>query len=242
MDNFQNQALTSAYNNYFGEKTVEISQVIDKSTVTTGIIKSEKLCADGNIGTVNEFADLLRQMLNVIWGSDWGELNPDTSSGLNPNDVKLPSISYSTNLREVSEGESPKPRLSDVTNDKVGTFPTGDVSKVYRQKFDCIVEFNIRATTSSDCVSLAEKFEDTLILYSGFLKRRGVSEIYFLKEVPPKYSNYFSENIPSTCLYVYVRLEKVRLIKVSTLREIESRLDLIGKQSDNDSIVKTMRL
>lgn len=242
MDIFQNETLSNAYDNYFGEKKVEISHVIDKPKVTGGIIKSEKLCADGNIGTVNEFADLLRQMLNVIWGSNWGELKPDTSGGLDPNDVSLPSISYSTNLREVSEGESPKPKLSQLTTEKVSGILTGDAFKTYRQKFDCIIEFNIRSHTSSDCSSLAEDFEDAIILYSGFLKKRGVSEIYFLKEVPPGYSNYYSENIPSKCLYIYVRLEKVRNINVSALREIEAQLDLIGKPSDKDSIVKTMRL
>lgn len=242
MDNFQNIVLKKAYDDYFGEKKEEISQVIDKSKVSGGIIKSERLCADGNIGTVNEFANVLKQMLNVIWGSDWGDLRPDTSNGLNPNEITLPSISYSTNLREVSDGESVKPRLSELTIEDVNGFPTGQAYKVYRQRFDCIVEFNIRTRTSSDCSELAEKFEDAIILHSGFLKKRGVSEIYFLKEVPPRYSNYFTENIPTKTLYMYVRLEKVKSVSVRTLEEINARLELIGKPSDQDSIAKTIRL
>lgn len=228
-----NSILESAYGDYFGEKAPEISHVISKPSESVGIIKNEKLCAEGNISTVNKFGDTLRKLLNVIWGTDWGVIAPESASNEDKSKVTLPSISYSTNLREVSEGRSPKPTLEDVKQGEISGLPTGEAYKVYRQTFDTIVEFNIRAQTSKDVSELAERFEDAMILHAGFLKKMGVSEIFFLKEVPSRYSNFFVDYIPTKTLFFYVRLEKVRVVSVSTLKEIEVKLDEIRENSDD---------
>lgn len=237
MDYKDNKIFDEVYKEYFGEKSEEISQIFDKPNKSNGIIKNEKLCAEGNISTVNQFGDILRKLLNVIWGTDWGTLEPDSSGGLDHNKVEEPRITYSTNLREVGENKSPKPTLTDVNKDEIEGLPTGEAFKMYRQTFDCIVEFNIRSTTSKGCSELAEKFEDAMILHAGFLKKKGVSEIFFLKEVPARYSNFFIESIPTKCLYFYVRLEKVRVVSISTLKQIEAQLDLIGENSDEQGMV-----
>lgn len=227
-----NDALELAYEDYFGKKNVEISKEIDKPTKTLGSIKNEKLCADGNINSINRFGDELRMLLNTIWGSNWGDLSPESSGGVDHNNVAIPSIRYSTNLREVSEGRSPKPTLTDEIIDE----QTGEAVRVYRQTFDCIIEFNIRSSTSKGCSELAEKFEDAMIFHSGYLKKKGISEIFFLKEVPARYSTFFVENIPTKCYYYFVRVEKIKTVSLSTLKEIEAQLDLIGEHSDNSGI------
>lgn len=225
--------ISSAYEEYFGCSKV-------KSAVTDNIhlnkkpytIKSEKLRSNGNISTLDEFGELLSKMLNVIWGYNWGELSPEESSNIDSNNIKMPSIRYSTNLREISENKSPKPTLIDITNED-----DDNVYRTYSQLFDCIVEFNIRDTSSKSCNELANKFEDALIFHAGFLKKNGISEIYFLKEVPSQYSFSFIEKIPTKTLYYFVRLEKNKIESVNYLKKIESNLDLIiGKQSENDSI------
>jgi hypothetical protein len=228
----ENSKMEEAYNNYFGEKTTQISEVVSKPVESIGIIKNEKLSADGNISTMNGLGNTLRKLLNTIWGTNWGDLEPDTSDGLDPDNITLPKITYSTNLREISEGKSPKPTLTDVTREDIDGEPTGEFFKTYRQSFDCIIEFNVRAKTSLDCSELAEQFEDAIILHSGYLKKKGISEIFFLKEVPAKYSNFYSEKIPTKCLYFFVRLEKVRIVSVNSLKEIETQLGLIGENSD----------
>lgn len=238
---YNNIIMENAYADYFGEKTPEISLPISKPDENVGIIKNEKLCADGNISTVNKFGDTLRKLLNTIWGTDWGELSPESASNVDKQTVTLPSIRYSTNLREVANGRSPKPTLEDVRNGEVSGLPTGESYKVYRQQFDCIVEFNVRAHTSKDVSELAERFEDAIVLHAGFLKRMGISEIFFLKEVPARYSNFFIENVPAKTLYFYVRLEKIRIVSVSTLKEIEAKLDLIRENSDDNGMEFTIQ-
>lgn len=232
-----NNIFEEAYENYFGKKKdIEISNQIDKPLKQTGTIKEERLQACGSISTINEFGELLRKMLNSIWGSNWGDLSPDSSSGNDHDNVVIPSIRYSTNLREVSEGKSPKPTLMDIKSELINGINENEHYKIYRQSFDCIVEFNIRANTSKDCAELSERFEDAIILNTGYLKKKGVSEIFFLKEVPAKYSYYFVENIPTKCLYFFVRLEKSRVISISSLKEIEAKLKLIGENSDDDGM------
>ena len=236
-----NDIFESAYGDYFGEKTPEICNVISKQEETIGIIKNEKLCAEGNISTVDKFGETLRKLFNVIWGTGWGEIFPDSSTNEDKNNILLPRISYSTNLREVSEGRSPKPTLEDVRLGELSGTRTGEAYKVYRQTFDTIVEFNIRAHTSKEVSELAEKFEDAMVLHAGFLKKSGISEIFFLKEVPARYSNFFVETIPTKTLYFFVRLEKVRIVSVSTLNEIEMQLNAIGENSDDNGMEISIR-
>lgn len=231
-----NEYLNKAYNEYFGiEKKIEKNlPKLDKPPKAVGTIGRESLMACGVIPTVDSFCDELRKMLNVIWGSNWGELQPESAEGLGEGNIPMPSIRYSTNLREVTAGRSPKPTLMDIVPEVVNGQQTGHAYKVYRQQFDCIVEFNIRAENARDCSELREKFEDVLVFHSGYLKQLGVSEIFFLKEVPAKYSNFHIEGIPTKCIYVFVRLEKVRKVDISTLERIEAKLRDVREHSNND--------
>ena len=238
-----NEYLNQAYADYFGiEKNIKKNSIkLDKPPKAVGTIGKESLTANGNIPTVDSFCDELRKLLNVIWGSNWGELQPESAEGLGDGNIPMPSIRYSTNLREVTEGRNPKPTLTDIPAEVVNGVPTGHSYKVYRQQFDCIVEFNIRAENARDCSKLMEKFEDALILHAGYLKRAGLSEIFFLKEVPAKYSNFHIEGIPTKCIYVFVRLERVKSVDVSTLNKIEAKLRDVRENSNHDCMNLSMQ-
>lgn len=233
----------NAYNNYFGiEKNTKKNSInLDKPTKAVGTIGKESLTANGNIPTIDSFCDELRKLLNVIWGSNWGELQPECSEGLGTGNIQMPSIRYSTNLREIADGKNPKPTLTDVNVENIEGLRTGHAYKSYRQQFDCIVEFNIRAENARDCAKLMEKFEDALIFHAGHLKQSGVSELFFLKEVPAKYSNFHIEGIPTKCVYVFVRLERVKIIDVSILNRVEAELRDVRENSNHDCMNVSMQ-
>lgn len=222
-----NEDYGKAYAQYFNvPKTNDIvnTLITDKEDLSKPLGTRKRLTANGNVDDVDKLGDILRKLLNVAWGSNWGTISPDSSSGNNPEEIVLPQINYSTNLREISKGTSPKPTLTDTISEEVNGVKTGDSYRVYRQQFDCIIEFDFLCQTSQDCRSLMNNFEELIITYSGYLKEQGLSEIFFLKEVPAKYSLNFNEKIPMKCCYYYVKLERNRQIKISKINEIEMKL------------------
>lgn len=226
-----NQDLEQAFNNYFGKnnsvKTIDIEKMPEKSSRT-------RMSAKGNVDNIDVLGDILRKLLNTAWGSEWGIISPETARGEDPENVILPQINLAINLREISDGFNPKPQLTDTVNEVVDGKNTGDSFRIYRQTFDCIVEFDFFDSTSKGCRNLMNRFETLLGTYTGFLKERGVSEIFFLKEVPAKYSLNYIEGIPMKCLYYFVRFERIKTVRLSTIKEIEYRLTVSEKRESTE--------
>ena len=195
--------------------------------------------ADGNISNIYELANIIKQLCNAAWGQDWGELSLDIKKGENSANIKMPQILMDTNTRDVSEVlGNVKPILFDTQEelDENGN-PTGDSFLLYRQWFDSNIEFDIFAENSKECRELSEKLETLLLIYSGYLKRKGLSEIFFLREISPKSSLNFSENVSMRCILYYVRFESITAVRVSTINSINTQ---IGAGKVNTSEVKTL--
>lgn len=238
----ENIDFDKAYANYFGEnrEQKQISCLTDQAKPTS---TRDRLTADGNVDNLDKLGELLRMLLNTAWGSGWGNISPETAKVDDTDEIVLPQINYDINLREVTEGRSQKPTLTDIV-DEVGNDgkKTGDAYKIYRQSFDCIVEFNFIARTSKESRDLMDRFEDIIITHAGYLKEQGLSEIFFLKEVPSKYSINFKEGLPIKVAYYFVRLEKIRTIRVSQIKEIEARLykKITSTEQPSDDIHKSI--
>lgn len=244
------ESFEKAFQNYFSvdpEMNVNrVKQVDGTGDVYThaetprsfGMMNSRsRMTASGNVDDIDKLGEILRKLLNTAWGSDWGTLSPETSRGDDAEKIIVPQINYSINLREVTEGTSPKPTLIDTVSEVVNGEYTGDAFKVFRQSFDCIVEFNFWAATSKDTRALMNRFESLVATYTGYLKDQGISEIFFLKEVPSKYSLNYADGSPMKCLYYFVRIERFRTERVSTLNEMEMRLSMKGSMSTGENPV-----
>lgn len=233
-----NDNLDTAYEAYFRKAGTTDSDVINDKTKLINAMPEKssrtRMTAKGNISNIDAFGDTLRKLLNAAWGSSWGLLAPDTAKGENADVVKTPQINYGVNLREITPNTNLKATLTDTINEVTNGKNTGDSIQVYRKFFDCIIEFNFWDSTSKDCRNLMERFEDLIDIYSGFLKEEGISEIYFLKEVPPSYSLNYVEGTPMKCIYFFVRLERIRTMRLSTLKEIEYKLSLNKDMKSTD--------
>lgn len=221
IDNFED-----AFSKYFMEGEKDIILPVDKNdsqSLPSSATRS-RLTANGNVDDIDKLGEILRKLLNTAWGSNWGTLSPETSKGEDAEKIIVPQINYGINLREVAKGTSPKPTLTDTIDEMVNGVKTGDSFRVYRQSFDCIVEFNFWDNSSKGCRALMNRFEEIIATYSGYLKEQGVSEIFFLKEVPAKYSLNYSDGMPMKCLYYFVRLERIKTVRVSIIKELELKL------------------
>ena len=182
--------------------------------------------ADGNISNIEDLINIIKQLCNAAWGNNWGEMSLDIKKGEDSSNIKLPQIIADINTRDISEGLSNlKPLLTEVQKeiDENGK-ETGDAFLIYRQWFDANIEFDIYGNNPKECRELCQKFEELITIYSGYLKRKGLSEIFFLREISPKSSLNFSENIPMRCILYYVRFENITPVRVSVINSINTQI------------------
>ena len=106
---------------------------------------------------------------------------------------------------------------------------------IYRQWFDCVVEFDFYGRTSKEARKLLQRFESLLAIYTGYLKRQGISEIIFLKEVSARNSLNFVEQTPMKCLMYWVRFERITPVRQSVINKINAD---IGVKAISDETVK----
>ena len=74
-------------------------------------------------------------------------------------------------------------------------------------------------------------------MYTGYLKRNGISEMFFEREVSPKNSLNYNESTPMRCIYYYIRFESITPIRQSLINSIN--LEIGANQLDADK-VKTL--
>lgn len=202
-------------------------------------IQSFRHVADDNIDDLEQLAEILKRLCNAAWGNGWGELSPDLKKGENSSEIIVPQIVLDINTRDIAEGIGGlKPTLVDIIKetDENGQ-ETGDAFLIYRQWFDTNVEFNIYGRTNQEVRQLQKKFENLLSVYTGYLKRNGISEMFFEREVSPKNSLNYNESTPMRCIYYYIRFESITPIRQSLINSIN--LEIGANQLDADK-VKTL--
>ena len=195
------------------------------------------LMADSNIDGIEQLCDILKKLLNAAWGSNWGEISPDLKRGEDSSKIVFPQITAEINNREIAEKMPLKPVLINTVKEKVNGVYTGDSILVYRHWFDCVIEFDFYGRNSKESRELQTKFETLLTIYSGYLKRQGISEILFLKEVSARNSLNFVEQMPMKCLMYWVRLERITTVRQSMINSINAN---IGIKAINDEKIKVI--
>lgn len=254
-----NELLAKAYADYFGKTPEEKSTVLQPSN-TNNVYESKKAAhihtletvssreyniqtlrhvADDNIDDIEQLADILKRLCNAAWGAGWGELSPDLKKGENSDQIVMPQITIEINSRDKAEDMGGlKPKLTDIVNETdANGNETGDAFLIYRQWYDCNVEFNIYGRTNKEARQIQKKFENLLSVYTGYLKRQGISEIFFQQEVSPKCSLNYDESTPMRCIFYYIRFESITPIRQSLINSINAE---IGARQLSTEKVKTL--
>lgn len=187
---------------------------------------SLRLMADGNISGIEQLADILKRLCNAAWGDKWGELSPDLKTGEDSSNIILPQITAEINYREHDENmNGPKPKLTDIIDETDDSGEkTGDAFLIYRQWYACNVEFNIYAHNSAEARKVQKRFEDLITVYTGYLKRHGISEIWFENETHPKCSLNYNETIPMRSIYYFIRFEAIMPVRQSVINTVNTEI------------------
>ncbi|MGO0905020.1 hypothetical protein ACTPC6_04520 [Clostridioides difficile] len=179
------------------------------------------------INNFEKIEEILEYILKIELEDNWGVISFETIKKDETDKIILPQISYNVKLREISKGKSYKPTLTDVIDElDENEEKTGKVIKVYRQSFDCILEFRFLDKTQKECRRLMEVFEDIIASYTGFLKQKGLGEIFFLKETSTEDNINFDKNISVKISEYFIRLEKIKTLNVNKLKNIEMKFSV----------------
>lgn len=144
--------------------------------------------------------------------------------------INNPYISYKVISRKPSNEYKPIIREEANECDKYNQQRGGSI---YGQFFDCIVQFNIYANESILADKIMDDFEELILNYTGYLKKEGVSEIYFKEQVTDNEYNNFRETLSVRNLRYYVKIEKLRVIFNRRLDDIEIYGDTVEKNKNN---------
>ncbi|UDN59818.1 hypothetical protein [Clostridioides sp. ES-S-0010-02] len=179
------------------------------------------------INNFEKIEEILEYILKTELEDNWGVISFETIKKDETDKIILPQINYCVKLREISKGKSYKPMLTDLIDElDENKEKTGKVIKVYRQSFDCILEFRFIAKTQKECRRLMEAFEDIITSYTGFLKKKGLGDIFFLKEISTEDNISFDENTSVKTSEYFIRLEKVKTLNVNKLKNIEMKFSV----------------
>lgn len=241
-----NEIMQQAYNNYFNginkenEKNYKnsIVQKKERYNKTLSTMMDYKYHSEGRIDNIDEFALLLSEIIKLAT-NDSITFKPAYSKTEKIGDEEtLPIVTYDINNREISENCQLKPQLTDSFVDVVNGEKTGESIQVYRQWFDCLVEFDAYGVNGLQARKTLDTIEEILTLYAGYFKKAGVSEMFFVKEIPSKRSINYIRDVAMKSIIWYVKIEKIYISKSSILNKIDINLkDIIKKVKSEDNSV-----
>lgn len=197
-------------------------------------LESEQAC------DLNEFINLVHRLLNAAWGEEWGTFCEAFPNGQDPQNVKLPAITYMVKRKRpglISKDGTreikPRHRKDYLVPD--GEDKVADLVSIYAQWLDHDIVFDVWAETNTELTPFAERFEEFMMTYAGYFKSKGVGEIIFDDMVNEYGARGWRDNLVSRRYSYYVRLERHVLVPTNVIKEIISRVEVYDKLPSDSS-------
>lgn len=180
------------------------------------------------------FTDIVFRLLNAAWGNDWGTFCEAFPNGTDPENVKLPMITYI--LEDMVPGQIGRDGTREIKpRHRETIFPEDDPSvsiDIYGRIFDTTVVFEVWEENNVKAGKLAQKFMDFMDMYTGFIKSQGVKEIIF-----QKFSNntaLVSTKDNSVCrrIQYFVRFEHLNQVQSDVITKVTGQVT-VGSSSDS---------
>lgn len=130
-----------------------------------------------------------------------------------------PVITYCVYERETKK--EVKPRFRQTVEEIDVEDGEKRIGEIWGQKFKCLVQFNIFASVYKEAEQVMEKFEETILKHTGFLKRNGVAEIFFQKHLTDSNFETMRETLSIRNLIYYVEIEKLTVMFKEKIDQIE---------------------
>lgn len=142
----------------------------------------------------------------------------------------VPTITWS--LRVVEPGglseafgsrKELKPRLRESTKDP---FVPGYTVEIYGQWFDNIVQFDAWSSDFRTTERLLSWFEQFLKLYAGYLRKKGIVNMFFWKRDPEMQQTAWRQQFPTKSTQFYFRTEELEAVYQRDILKIDISLGM----------------
>lgn len=114
-----------------------------------------------------------------------------------------------------------KPRLRESVKDP---YVPGYTVEIYGQFFDNIVQFNAWSNSHRTTERLVTWIEQLLKLYTGYLRRKGVSNMFFWRRSSDDLNNAWRQEIPVKGTQFYFRTEEIEAVYQRDILKIDISL------------------
>lgn len=176
-----------------------------------------RLRAKGNVFAFRDFSDMVFQLARRIMPDvKFIENSPDRSA-------EPPIVTYQL-VSKVPDGEI-KPRVREVFADPNNP---GDMITLYGQRFRMEVQFLCWEKTPDEVEKLAERFEEFMLIYTGFLKENGIVDILYRERTSDLSITKFRESVEARALLYTVRTELLYPVSHAALRTLKIEFDILG--------------
>lgn len=170
----------------------------------------------------DDFTSFIHKLLSAAWGKEWGVFTERFPNGRDPDSVQMPVITYHSKRKRPGivgkNTQEIKPRFREeyYTNEE----GQPEVINVYSQVFEHEVVFDIWADSNGVVDALAERFENFMMTYTGYLMKQGVQQIIFLESSDTADGVKLSDTAASRSIKYLVRLEKHVEVPANTIKEV----------------------
>jgi len=84
--------------------------------------------------------------------------------------------------------------------------------RIFGQKFECIVQFNIMSSDYKSADEVMKVFEELIFNYTSYLKENGVAEVLFKQQMTDRGLDPFRQFLSVRSLQYYVEVEKLHAV------------------------------
>lgn len=211
------------FQRYFGKNSTKHKIDLVEDIPSTSVPNNETYRAEGNIN-IDELSYLIKSLLDDTWEDNWGEFSDSSPNSLTESEEHIfPRITFKVLNRIPSKHKlGIKPRLMDITLDEKDSNYTLLMS---RQWFDCEVEFLISHHTNKEAYELMTRFELFIEAYTGYFKRKGISEIVFLNETSVDSENSVLKHKSNKSLKYLILYERIGIERVRTTKALLTQIE-----------------
>lgn len=179
-----------------------------------------------------DFTDYIYSLLQASWGEDWGVFTIEHPTHTDTTNKQFPQIVYELTSAEpgmYGRNKELKPRLreniietNEVNNEKSSY-------SIYAQTIDMEITFYIYADNNKRASIITRKFKEFLYESTGFLKQKGLVQIFFKNESYA--SDRSNETYAVRKLVYYIRTEETYRIDDVILQEVGIQADAIYNEA-----------
>ena len=184
-------------------------------------ISSKPLKAADN-ASLEDFISMLAEVCSKTMQRWHAELNPNEGAVLKDEDQKLehPVILYEV-VSRIPYNELKPRQLEDII-EKVDEEGHVRLGRIWSQRFDCVIQFNVVASDYSTANAVMTTLEDAILTYSGYFKSKGVGELLFKRHFTDKNYDRYRQWLSVRSLQYRLVVEKLTTVFDTTIESISN--------------------